>query len=133
MKKRIKFDILELARSLQKQLIGSRPTPSQMYEEVRMMNFVVKPLQGDITKIDLKNSKLIEALWSLGKLDEFFQNRYDGVPKKHKENFVKLINNLHKQFQLDLNRANLTLEKPIQNPILEMEIFKKHPPRKKTN
>lgn len=133
MKRKLKIDLMDIVERLKKQLIQNRPTIAKMYQDIRMMNFVIRPVQGDITSINLKNERLIEALWSLGKLDEFFQTKFKDIPKNQKEVFVNLVNNLHKQFQLDLNKANLTLEKPALHPILEMEIFKKQAVEKKSN
>ena len=47
-----------------------------MFEEVRMMKFKIKPIQGDVSAFNLKNERFIESLWSLGKLDEFFHKEF---------------------------------------------------------
>ena len=71
MRKKINKDILSLINNIQK-IISTKPNTDQMFEEVRMMKFKIKPIQGDLMSFNLKNQHFIESLWSLGKLDEFF-------------------------------------------------------------
>ena len=46
-----------------------------MYEEIRMMKFRIRPLQGNVLSVNLNNEKFIEVLWSMGKLDEFYGDK----------------------------------------------------------
>lgn len=104
-----------------------------MYREIRMMRFKIKPIQGDLSAVDLKDERFVETLWSLGKLDEFFQKEYPKLSDKHKEQFIKIFDDLYHRYQQDLNSINIykgpTSKK---NKILEMEIFKEIK-NKKTN
>lgn len=133
MKRKQQINLSALVTILQKELVEHRPTLRKMYEEVRMMKFVIRPLQGDITQVDFNDSHLIETLWSLGKLDEFFQKRIKSVPANQKETFLRLFDNLHQQFQGQLNKLHLKPEKNRAPSTLEMEIFKQKTLPKKSN
>ena len=133
MKKKQQINLSTIISALQKQLVGNRPTIAKMYEEIRMMKFVIRPLQGDITTLNFNDTKLIETLWSLGKLDEFFQKKFKEVPKNQRGSFMQVFDQIHKNFQDQLNTINLKPEKTTTFPVLEMEIFKEKSPRKKSN
>ena len=126
-------DVVEILSNLKKAL-GVRPPLEKMYEEIRMMRFKIKPISGDIFLIQLKNQRLIETLWSLGKLDDVFQKEYKMLDSEQKETFFRLFDNLYQQFQDQLNKINIKPEVRSTLPqVLEMEIFKDMSTNKKMN
>lgn len=127
-------DILSLFNSIQK-IISSKPKIDQMFEEVQMMKFKIKPIQGDLMSFDLRNEKFIENLWSLGKLDEFFHKEFPGLSKKEKEIFLRIFDNLYFKYQQELNQINLqpTRMALSKSGLLELEIYKEGRARKKVN
>ena len=133
MTKKNSKDIIEIFSNLKKAL-GSKPPIEEMYDDIRMMRFKIKPISGDVSLLQLKNSRLIETLWSLGKLDEVFQREYKKLSEDQKEVFFRLFDNLHQQFQDQLNKVNINPEVKSNLPqILEMEIFKDISTKKKVN
>ncbi len=132
MKKSKKVDVLKLLGKFQN-IITNKPTDKKMLEEVQMMNFKIRPLQGDISILDLKDKQLIEALWSLGKLDEFFKKEYHKISVRSRPLAFKIFQDLSQKFQERLNGININQEKPLKQPsVLEMEIIKE-PSLKKPN
>lgn len=127
-------DILSLFNNIQK-IISAKLTINQMFEEVQMMKFKIKPIQGDVMSFNLKNEKFIENLWSLGKLDEFFHKEFPLLSKKEKEVFIRIFDNLYFKYQQQLNQTNLQPTKMtlIKTELLELEIFKEGKLRKKVN
>lgn len=96
-----------------------------MVEDVQMMNFKVRPLQGDIAVLNLKNQQLLEVLWSLGKLEELFHKEVSQVPADQKESFFTMFDNLQHKFERELNTLSLKNERIVKtSAILEMEIIK---------
>ena len=127
-------DILSLFGNIQK-IISSKPNTNQMFEEVQMMKFKIKPIQGDVSAFNLKNERFIESLWSLGKLDEFFHKEFPQLSKKEQEVFLRFFDNLYFKYQQQLNHINLqparmTLTK---TGLLELEIYKERKLKKKVN
>lgn len=127
-------DILSLFGNIQK-IISSKPATSQMFKEVQMMKFKIKPIQGDLMSFDLKNEQFIESLWSLGKLDEFFFKEVPSLTKKEKEVFMKIFDSLYFKYQQQLNQTNLQQKKtPLtKTGLLELEIYKERKLNKKIN
>lgn len=123
MKKRTNKDILKMMSNFQKYL-DKKPDISKMYLELQMMKFKIRPVQGNLSEINLKNDKFIEVLWSLGKLEEFFQKEFHLLKGKSKDLFERVFNSLYERYQHDLNRINLQWEKSSNRHFLEVEIFK---------
>jgi hypothetical protein len=124
-------DVLDILTQLQQHVLAKKPSHETMWEEVRMMKFKVRPLYGDISFLNVKNEKLIETMWSLGKLDEFFQKEYGKLPKDQKEVFSRMIDNLYATLQTQLNGIQLKDEASPNVPqLMEMEIFREAPQRK---
>lgn len=118
------YDVLEMINSFQKSL-NKKPSPEKMYEEIKMMKFKVRPIQGNLSEVNLNNEKFVETLWSLGKLDEFFQKEFYRLSAKNKNLFMKIFEEIYEKYQQDLNRVNLQWEKiPNKQRFLEVEIFK---------
>lgn len=133
MHKKNSKDVVEIFSSLKK-ILSTKPPIQEMFAEVRMMKFKIKPISGDISLLQLKNSHLIETLWSLGKLDEVFQKEFNNLSKNQKEVFFHMFDNLHQQFQNQLNKMSINPEMKSKLPqILEMEIFKEISAGKKLN
>lgn len=126
--------VLELFSGFRKNL-EVKPPQSVMYEEIRMMKFKVKPLQGDITLLDFGNPQLIETLWQLGKLDEFFDLQFKKLTPSQQEVFFNFFNDMHNRLQSSLSRINLKsgVKSPQSSTVFEMEIIKERSERKKKN
>ncbi|MBI5127306.1 hypothetical protein HZA76_02515 [Candidatus Roizmanbacteria bacterium] len=130
MGKRTHKDILELIRSFQN-FLDKKPSLTKMYEEIQMMKFKVRPIQGDLSAVNLKNEKFITTLWSLGKLDEFFQKEFYQLGEKNKDLFKKVFDSIYERYQNDLNRVSLLWERtPTKESFLEVEIYKERLGRK---
>ena len=124
MKRKTNKDVLEIINTFQK-LLNKKPSPEKMYEEIQMMKFKVRPIQGNLSEVNLNNEKFVETLWSLGKLDEFFQKEFYQLSPKNKELFMKIFDDIYEKYQQDLNRVSLQWEKARPaSRFLEVEIFK---------
>jgi len=118
-------DLLLTLADFQKNILEKRPSVEKMFEEVRMMHFKIRPLQGDVSVLNLKETQLIETLWNLGKLDEFFRKHQGRFSSDQKEVFFRFFDELHDRFQSQLNKVNLRSMKELDfSSTIEMEIFK---------
>ena len=125
-----KNDVIEIFTDFQK-LLNNKPSMMQMYDEIRMMKFKIRPMQGDILNVNLQNPDFIETLWSLGKLDEIFQKEYRRLSSKNKQVFFRIFDNLYQRLQSGLNKIRLQPEKMSNfSSVVEMEIFKEQKHKK---
>lgn len=127
-------DIVDVIALLQDKILNHKPSMETMWAEVCMMKFKIRPVMGDISSLNFHNNNLIELMWSLGKLDDFFHQEYKKLSNSQKDIFFKIFEDLHEQFQSELNALNLNRNVADSvNPSLEMEIFKEHTPKSKIN
>lgn len=134
MKKTRFNDVFSLFSEFQKSVIDQKPPAEAMFEELQMMKFKIRPLQGDISSLNLRDDNLIEILWNLGKLDEFFQRQYAHLKPPHKETFYQIFDHMHQKYQDQLNRLNLKTDEELGlASTIEMEIFKEEKPSQKLN
>ncbi|MFA9289257.1 MAG: hypothetical protein ACEQSA_05260 [Weeksellaceae bacterium] len=127
MRKTKNNDLYEKINVFQQNLTSNKPSLSEMTNEVRMMHFKIRPLGGNITMLDFHNPQFIEALWSLGKLDEFFRDEYSMVKKTDQEVFFRLIDEMRNTFQQKLNKVNISVKDKFKDPgkpVFELEIVK---------
>lgn len=124
MRKKNNVDVFEMISKFQLNVLNKKPPMKQMYDEVRLMRFKIRPLNGEITTLDLSNNSFIEMLWGLGKLDEFFQGHIEKLPQDQRQVFFRIFDELYQKFQQELNKVNLKREEMTQNSSFEMEIFK---------
>lgn len=134
MRKKTETEVLGLLREFQKNVLENMPSVEKMNEEIIMMSFKVRPLQGDIGAIDLKNRRFIETLWRLGKLDEFLQKEAPRLNRQGKKIFFQYLDDIHSHLQERFNQLSLKPER-IKDapPVFEMEIFRDRSIRKKPN
>lgn len=136
MSKRVKqkTDLATILFDFQKRIFHNRPSLEKMVDEIRMMHFKIRPVQGDISLLNLLDVSLIETLWNLGKLDEFYRGNSRRFTKKDKEMFFRFFENLHSKFQKDLSRVKLVASDPINlPPVIEMEIYREELGKRKIN
>lgn len=134
MRKKREIDVLHVLAEFQKNILEKKPSADKMYDEVQMMHFKIRPLQGDVSLLNLSDSNLIEALWNLGKLDEFFRTQKDQLTQKQKQIFFQFLENLYEQFQEKLSNVRLQpIEEIRVDSSVEMEIFKEETHRTKVN
>ncbi|MFH1826922.1 MAG: hypothetical protein ABH812_00610 [bacterium] len=131
-----KPDLLEDIVDFQKSLIKNKPSHKIMYEQVRMMRYKIRPLQGDISALDFTNTKFIEILWNLGKLDEFFNKKKNILNRKQREILYGFLENVYAKLQHQLNHLDLKFEeaeKDNSSSIIEMEILREFGKKRKLN
>ncbi len=125
MKKKYTADILYILADFKKNILEKKPPIGEMLDEVRMMRFKIRPLQGDVSLLNLKEDKLIETLWNLGKLEELYQKHNGRLTPQQKNIFFNFFDEVYHKFQNQLNKLNLRSSTQIEIPsTIEMEIFK---------
>jgi len=122
-----KIDAVDKIKHFQERILANKPNRGEMVYDVRMMNFKIRPISGDITELDYGNNDFIDALWSLGKLDEFFRLEFDSIDLDEKDAFFRMINDLRVNFQNQLKQANIQavdFQDKSMMQLFEIEIIK---------
>ncbi|MBI2641724.1 hypothetical protein HYW87_03980 [Candidatus Roizmanbacteria bacterium] len=133
MKRKNDKDVLKIFGDFEK-ILHNKPSIEKMYEDVRMMKFKIRPVSGDISLLNMGNTRFIETLWSLGKLDEIFQKEFKKLQPEQQEVFYRLFDDMYQKFQHQLNTINLKPDNPVERAqIFEVEIYKEASLKKKHN
>jgi len=129
-----KEDVISLLSYYQKTVIANKPSLEIMLDEIKMMNFKIRPLSGDFSVINGMDSKLIEMIWNLGKLDQLYREKKKLLKSKDRELFMKFFESLHEKFQKDLGSMKFkNVDRSESSNILEMEVFREAPRRRMVN
>ncbi len=129
-----RLDIASLLSQYQQAVVLNKPTLAIMLDEIKMMNFKIRPLSGDVSLIRAMDSKFIEMVWNLGKLDQLYREKQQYLKLKDRELFMKFFESMHEKFQKELGLVQLTVPEQVESThALEMEVFRDAPRRKKSN
>lgn len=113
-----------------KNILNKKPSLEEMKEEVRLMGFHIKPLDGNPAIISkVKNDKFIEALWTLGKIDILMEKNFHRLTSEQKKIILQSIEEIEKKNDLTLPLEELSSFKNDNDkntsPYLMIEIFRK--------
>ena len=129
-----KHDVVGMFQRFQKRVLDKKPSTREMAADVRMMQFKVRPVHGDVYELNFENGDFIETLWSLGKLDEFFMQNVAKLNEDEKNVFYSMFDRLYQQYQSKLNHINLKRDQYDEEKMangFEVEIFRER--NKKSN
>jgi len=129
-------DMMHLFKSFKKDVLDKKPTHEQMMREVYMMKFKIRPLQGDVSKLNFSNATFVETIWQLGKMDDFIEKHLRKLDKKQEFAFFHYFEGMYKQLQDTLNNLHFSGQKGdmfVKRDFIEMEIFKERENKKRSN
>lgn len=123
-----KGDLVELLKRFYNEVLAKKPSFEKMREEAKAMGIKLRPVVGNLFDFALqKNDKLVEIVWTIGKLDEFLNN-LRSVQKKDVDQFLELFNDLYMEKMIE--ELYLEIDKDFG---LELEIYKRIPLKKSLN
>ncbi|MCX6732127.1 MAG: hypothetical protein NTV98_01145 [Candidatus Roizmanbacteria bacterium] len=129
-------DMLQLFKSFKSDVLDKKQSHEQMVKEVYMMKFKIRPLQGDISKLNFSNATFVETIWQLGKMDDFIEKHLHKINKKQEEAFFHYFEGMYKQLQNTLNSLHFGTQKGDmfnKRDFVEMEIYKERKNKKLRN
>ncbi len=136
-KRKGKIEIAQLLNQFQKTILEKRPSFNEMFEEVRMMHFKIRPLQGDISRLQTLDARLVEALWNIGKFDEFFKSQRSKLTKGEQDMFLRYFETLHSRLQKEVSSVTQSTSQQTEDgtaaSIVEMEIYREGVSKKHIN
>jgi len=128
--------MLRLFKSFKAEVLDKKPNHEQMVRDVYMMKFKIRPLQGDVSKLNFSNATFVETIWQLGKMDDFIEKNLHKIDKKQENAFLHYFEGMYKQLQNTLNSLHFGVQKGdmfIKRDFVEMEIYKERTSKKLSN
>ncbi|MFH0773547.1 MAG: hypothetical protein V1922_04525 [bacterium] len=137
MKKKVSTpDMLRLFKNFKTDVLDKKQSHEQMVKDVYMMKFKIRPLQGDISKLNFSNSTFVETIWRLGKMDDFIEKHMHKIDKKQEHAFFHYFEGMYKELQNTLNSLHFDTQKGdifAKRDFIEMEIYKERKNKKLRN
>ena len=128
MKKKVSTpDMLNLFKSFKKNVLDKKPSHEQMVRDVYMMKFKIRPLQGDVSKLNFSNETFVETIWRLGKMDDFIEKHIHSIDKNQEHAFFHYFEGMYKQLQNTLSTLHFGTQTGdifVKRDFVEMEIYK---------
>lgn len=129
-------DMLNLFKSFKKDVLDNKLSHEQMVRDVYMMKFKIRPLQGDVSKLDFSNTIFVETIWRLGKMDDFIEKYLHTIDKNQEHAFFHYFEGIYQQLQNTLNSLHFgsqTGDIFVKRDFVEMEIYKERKNKKLRN
>lgn len=127
-----KNNVLQLIQKVKKVMERQVPPQEQMIQEVKMMNFKVRPLLGDISLLMRKKSGFLEAVWRVGSIEETVSKNICKLDREEQELFFRYLEKLRGlPHHASLSPTEISTS-PYQKEgeIIEVELIKEHTHRK---
>jgi hypothetical protein len=129
-------DMLNLFKNFKSTVLDKKPTHAQMVRDIYMMKFKIRPLQGDVSKLNFSNETFVETIWQLGKMDDFIEKYLHTIDKNQENAFFHYFEGMYKQLQNTLNTLHFGGPKGdlfTKRDFVEMEIYKERKNKKLSN
>ena len=121
--------MLRLFKAFKANVLDRKPSHEQMVQDVYMMKFKIRPLQGDVSRLNFSNTTFVETIWQLGKMDDFIEKHIHKIGKKQENAFFHYFDGMYRQLQNTLNTLHFDVQKGgsfAKRDFVEMEIYKEH-------
>lgn len=83
--------MLHLFKSFKTTVLDKKVSHEQMVRDVSMMKFKIRPLQGDVMRLNFANATFVETIWQLGMMDELSKKISIKSTKIKKEPFLAIL------------------------------------------
>jgi CRISPR/Cas system-associated protein endoribonuclease Cas2 len=106
-------------------ILTKKPPLQKMIKDIKMMNFKIHPISGNIEDLRLYNKEFAKLLWYLGKAEEAINEDFDKLTQEDKIIFLQAWENFSSKLQKNFFNTRLNQDRvSFGNILLEIEIFK---------
>lgn len=122
MKPKTALDVIHQIRVI----VSAKPRSSQaMLEDMKVMQFKIRPVDGDIGKLNGLDDKLIYSLWKIGKIDELVRSSFKALSHDDKETLISYLREFESRTQQEImSKSRKRRDAKSSLEILKLEIFK---------
>lgn len=122
-----KINLLDLVKKITQEVEKSNPSIEQMIEEIKMMQFKIRPIAGDIFQLLSQKHAFLTWLWRIGKVDEIVSRYLKNLTPKEREIVFDYLNRWYEEYEKKMASSFLSFqEKPDPSfMVLELEVFRR--------
>lgn len=127
--------VLEIITRIKNEVDISKIDKQEMIRELKMMNFKIKPIIGDLFQVVQKQEIFLESLWKIGKIEEIVSFYKDKLTNEEKDILFHYLESIKSQDEKNLiSQLNQrSLEKGEKVSVFEIQVLKKSPSKKNLN
>lgn len=121
-----KYTALKLLKEVLADVNDRKPSQEEMLKEVKMMNFKIRPVDGDIFNMMTKNVGFLESLWRIGRIEKIVIKAKDRLSFEEKELFFDYLDELEMQMQTKYDKLLDTVipDEKKKAKLITLEVFK---------
>lgn len=119
-----------------KEILEKKPPLAKMKEEVDLMGFSIRPIEGDPQIIkNIDDRQFIETLWTIGKIDLLLEKKFHRLTEAQKKIVLDTLTQLQEKLILKAKiKPELANQSDQEAPShLMLEIFRKQLVKKNIN
>jgi hypothetical protein len=118
--------VLDLIKKITIEVENARPSRERMIEDIKMMNFKIRPLVGDVFELVRREVGFLESLWKIGKIEEIVAGGIAELNDREKEIFLQYLEDFQKQMERRISSVikQLPPEASKNMSVLELEVFR---------
>lgn len=117
--------IFEKITRLQRELMQNKPPFSEMVKEIQAMRFKISP-KGDMGQFNFSSPLLVELLWYIGKVDEFFAREMHNLTKQEQQAVEAFVHMLWHKVHESLDTPDLVYALNLSEDS-DLEVYKEQP------
>ncbi len=112
-----------------------KPSAQEMLRDIKMMDFKVRPVSGDLFALAMKQTGLLEQLWRIGKIEEIVRRAIMSLNSHERGLFFNYIDTLEKQMHEETSKEMQRIQRHDgkDHQMVTLEIFKEAKRQKKAN
>lgn len=115
----MKNTALNLIKKIDGEIISVTPSRETMLEDIKMMQFKIRPLTGNVFDLARQENRFLEALWKTGKIEEIISQVLPQLDKKERETFFHYLRHLQSSLG-----EKITYGENVK--IFEFEVFREY-------
>lgn len=117
----------ELIKKIALEIESATPTATQMIAELKMMQFKIRPLTGDLFDLtSVHTLPFLTSLWRIGKIEEVVRTAADTLEESELETLFDYVDSLQDKldngFGYDEKGSFVALANPTK--LLKLEVFR---------
>lgn len=93
----------------------------RILEDIKTMRFKIRPLEGDINRLNAFDPNLLSSLWRIGKIDQIVRASFDNLSEREQDVLMEYLQLLDEETQSVSLRSSGFSDRL---DILKLEVFR---------
>lgn len=120
-----KRSAVDLIRRIATEIEGVTPAKQTMIADLKMMNFKIRPLSGDLFSLSTTpDMAFLLSLWRIGKIEEIVKTALQTLDDIEMESFFDYLEWLEERLQHHPQNVQASLTDNTKSQLVKLEVFR---------